>query len=169
MLLLKVWAQFAKTLPTEDIPELHIVGWRGWNNEDVFRFLDTSPLVGKHVFETSDLNDADLAKKMGQSAGLLFPSHAEGFGLPALEAAQMGVPVICSDLPVFHEILGDTAIFINALQTQDWSETILTVAQKIKMGVDTGDLAPKLSAIPCWESHFCHVFGDTETQQVFHE
>lgn len=161
MLLLRIWEKLAQSLPSEDVPGLHIIGRRGWNNEDVFQFLDSSPLMGKHIFEASDIDDTELGREIAQSAGLLFPSRAEGFGLPALEAAQMGVPVICSNLPVFHEILGDAAIFLDVGDMQAWIETLMTVAQKTAMGVDTADLTPKLKAIPRWESHFCHVFGDT--------
>jgi glycosyltransferase involved in cell wall biosynthesis len=39
----------------------------------------------------------------------VFPSLAEGFGLPPLEALVSGSPVICSDIPVFREILGSLA------------------------------------------------------------
>ena len=161
MFLLRIWENLAKSLPTDDVPGLHIIGRRGWNNEDVFAFLDTSPLMGKHIFEASDINDKELGKEIAQSAGLLFPSFAEGFGLPALEAAQMGVPVICSDLPVFREILGDGAAFLNVNDADIWAETIQSVAQKTKNGLDTTGLAPKLKSIPRWDSHFCHVFGDT--------
>ena len=73
----------------------------------------------------------------------------------------MGVPVICSDLPVFREILGDGAIFLNVNDADIWTETIQSVAQKTKNDLDTAGLAPKLKAIPRWESHFCHVFDDT--------
>jgi glycosyltransferase involved in cell wall biosynthesis len=43
---------------------------------------------------------------------LCFPSVAEGFGLPVLEALGAGVPVIASDLPVLREIGSDTALFV---------------------------------------------------------
>jgi len=36
-----------------------------------------------------------------------FPTRAEGFGLPLLEAMARGVPVACSDLPVLREVGGD--------------------------------------------------------------
>jgi glycosyltransferase involved in cell wall biosynthesis len=42
-------------------------------------------------------------------------SLAEGFCLPILEAQQFGTPVICSDLPVMHEVAGDGALFINPM------------------------------------------------------
>ena len=38
------------------------------------------------------------------------PSLAEGYGFPPLEAAACGTPSIVSDLPVFHETLGDAAL-----------------------------------------------------------
>ncbi|REG81418.1 glycosyltransferase family 4 protein [Algoriphagus antarcticus] len=39
-------------------------------------------------------------------------SDYEGFGLPVIESQAFGRPVICSEIPVFKEILGDTAFFL---------------------------------------------------------
>jgi glycosyltransferase involved in cell wall biosynthesis len=39
----------------------------------------------------------------------VFPSLEEGFGIPLLEAATAGCPIICTDIPVFHEIARDSA------------------------------------------------------------
>ncbi|HLP08116.1 MAG TPA: glycosyltransferase family 1 protein [Opitutaceae bacterium] len=45
---------------------------------------------------------------------LLFPSRAEGFGLPPIEAQTLGCPVVCSDIPTHRENLADTALFAEA-------------------------------------------------------
>jgi len=44
---------------------------------------------------------------------LLLLSEYEGFGLPVLEAQMVGIPVICSDIPIFKEVLQDSAIFVD--------------------------------------------------------
>ncbi|MCV7359270.1 glycosyltransferase family 4 protein [Mycolicibacterium fluoranthenivorans] len=46
-------------------------------------------------------------------AAFLFPSRYEGFGLPPLEAACLGAPVIVSDIPPMREIFGDGFRYIN--------------------------------------------------------
>lgn len=51
-------------------------------------------------------NDEQLGSLYTHATALVFPSLMEGFGLPAVEAAACGTPVICSDIPAFREILG---------------------------------------------------------------
>ena len=43
----------------------------------------------------------------------IFPSKTEGFGLPIVEAALCGCPLILSDIPVFHEVIGDQAQYFD--------------------------------------------------------
>ena len=43
----------------------------------------------------------------------MFPSLAEGFGLPVLEAMRRGVPVACSDRGAVAEVAGDAALLFD--------------------------------------------------------
>ena len=52
-------------------------------------------------------DDAELEALWRLAACAAFPTRAEGFGLPMLEAMRRGVPVACSDLPVLREVGGD--------------------------------------------------------------
>lgn len=54
----------------------------------------------------------------------VFPTLMEGFGLPPLEAMKAGVPVVASDIPVLHEVLGDAAVFFNPKDPEDLKEKI---------------------------------------------
>jgi len=54
----------------------------------------------------------DLAGLYALASAFVFPSLAEGFGLPVLEAMARGVPVACSDATSLPEVAGDAALLI---------------------------------------------------------
>jgi glycosyltransferase involved in cell wall biosynthesis len=56
---------------------------------------------------TGYLPDAEVERLWLMAACAAFPTRAEGFGLPVLEAMARGVPVACSDIPVLRELGGD--------------------------------------------------------------
>ncbi|MEO7921075.1 MAG: glycosyltransferase family 1 protein [Thermoanaerobaculia bacterium] len=67
--------------------------------------------VGSAVTLLPYLADADLVAVLQGSRALVFPSLYEGFGLPVLEAFQLGTPVGCSSLPALEELAHDAALF----------------------------------------------------------
>lgn len=71
------------------------------------------------------VSEAMIADWLSLADGLLFPSRAEGFGMPVIEAALRGVPVFCADIAPFREIAGDNAWFF------DLNAPPATVAQQI--------------------------------------
>jgi glycosyltransferase involved in cell wall biosynthesis len=71
--------------------------------------------IGARVIEMVDVGAEDLEALYCNAAALLFPSLAEGFGWPVLEAQACGCPVIASERAPMTEIAGDAAIFIDPL------------------------------------------------------
>jgi glycosyltransferase involved in cell wall biosynthesis len=59
----------------------------------------------------------------------VYPSLCEGFGRPCLEAGALGVPVACSDLSVFREILGDEAFYFDPADPRAMAGQILAASQ----------------------------------------
>ncbi|MDX8413345.1 MAG: glycosyltransferase family 1 protein [Mariprofundales bacterium] len=55
----------------------------------------------------------DLPPLYAASRGVCYLSLYEGFGLPPLEAVSCGAPVLVSDIPLFHEVLGESAWYAN--------------------------------------------------------
>lgn len=154
-LLLDVWDDLAKETP---VPGLIICGSRGWENKLVFDRLDRLPPTGP-IREVSGLSDAAIAALMVKSCGVLCPSRAEGFGLPPMEAAALGVPVICNDLPVYREILGDIPVYVSETDRYQWGSSIKRLAKRGKGGISAiseHDFVP-----PTWQDHFNIVLRST--------
>ncbi len=71
--------------------------------------------VGKSLGEgySFDKVNEDILNKIYNACDvLLFPSLAEGFGYPIVEAMTVGLPVVASNIEVFKEIAGDNAILV---------------------------------------------------------
>ena len=67
--------------------------------------------LGDSVVLPGYVPDATLACLYAGATAVVLPSLAEGFGLPAVEAAACGAPTILSDIAAHRETLGDAAVF----------------------------------------------------------
>lgn len=94
---------------------LVIVGLPGWMTEVTQRRIRHHDEFGKRLFWYMDTSDAMLERLYASCTVLLAPSEGEGFGLPLIEAARHGLPVLCRDLPVFHEVAGEHATYFSGL------------------------------------------------------
>lgn len=150
-LLLDLWERMARDMGPQSVPHLHIVGRRGWCSEALFHRLDASPLVGHCIFEHRALDDAGVAALLQRSRALLFPSRAEGFGLPPLEAAALGVVVVCTDLPVWHETLGDYAQHLDPDDLHGWEAAVRRLA------AEPPPVPRTPPPLPDWPGHFATV------------
>ncbi|MEI6899603.1 MAG: glycosyltransferase family 1 protein [Bacteroidota bacterium] len=63
------------------------------------------------------LPDDEISSFYENATLFVYPSLYEGFGIPPLEAMSMGCPVVLSDIPVFREIFGDAAYYVNPLDS----------------------------------------------------
>lgn len=145
-LLLDVWDRLAAQ---GNPPNLFILGSRGWAGAELLARLDARP---KGVTELTGLSDGAVSALMRGARALLFPSRAEGFGLPPIEAAALETPVMCSDLPVIREILSDYPVYLNPDDIYSWQETIMTY-----VGRDTQKAQVTKPVLPDWQQHFRNV------------
>lgn len=71
------------------------------------------------------VTDGEAAALMKYCRAFLFPSIYEGFGIPPLEALSLGARIVVSDIPVFREIYGDAAYYINPYSPKVMIEKML--------------------------------------------
>jgi glycosyltransferase involved in cell wall biosynthesis len=103
---------------------LVIVGKQGWMVEQLAARMAGHPERDRRLFWLAGISDEMLVKLYAGAAALLQPSEGEGFGLPLIEAAQHGVPIIARDLPVFREVAGEHACYFNGLEAVDLAGTV---------------------------------------------
>jgi glycosyltransferase involved in cell wall biosynthesis len=77
------------------------------------RYMNQEPELYPNLHFTGYLDDLRKADVMRYAAGVIFPSFAEGFGIPIVEGALFGVPVICSNIAVFHEVTRNLAAYFD--------------------------------------------------------
>lgn len=150
-LLLDIWDDMIREKGPEAVPRLLICGSRGWNNDAVFRRLDALSPDGP-IRELAGLDDATIAALMTHSHGLLFPSHAEGYGLPPLEAATLGCPVVCRDLKIFRELLGNIPVYAESGDRYQWRSIVERLAA-VELVSSVRENRPDFTA-PNWDDHF---------------
>ena len=155
-LLLNVWTQLIAELGAR-APRLLLIGQRGWEADEVFRQLDGNSLLKGHVFELNRCNDDELAGHLASARALLFPSKAEGFGLPLVESLATGTPVIASDIPVFREIGDGIPVLIDPGDEAAWKAAILDFAQPASVRRGVQQQALQHFQAPTWEQHFGRV------------
>ncbi len=85
--------------------KLILVGKDDFFYQRTKKFVHSMNLDDQVIF-FGQADDRQLTNLYAHATALVFPSLMEGFGLPALEAVVCGTPVICSDIPALHEILG---------------------------------------------------------------
>ena len=79
-------------------------------SEDQIRCLVKNQIIYKNKW---NLTDEEINQEYASCDIVSFCSLFEGFGMPILEAQQVGRPVICSSLPVLKEVAGDAACFVD--------------------------------------------------------
>ncbi len=116
----KLWAQKCEL-------SLCIAGKEGWMSKELLERIHSHPYLNQKLFLIEGPTDTELRDLYANAVGLLSLSKGEGFGLPLIEAAQYGIPILCSDIAVFREVCGAHASYVNhndgsllADQIEDW-------------------------------------------------
>ncbi|HEX3557356.1 MAG TPA: glycosyltransferase family 1 protein [Thermoanaerobaculia bacterium] len=106
-----------------DPPPLVLCGGFGWKAEEARREIGAAAAEGWLV-HLGYVSAEELAALYRGAEMVALPSFYEGFGLPAVEALQAGVPLVASDLPVLREVAGDAALYAPPDRPDLWADRI---------------------------------------------
>lgn len=154
LLLLNIWRDMAQNNSLDPMPELYLVGKRGWENENVIDMVERCKPINGLVHEASNLSDKELTNLVTGARALLYPTFAEGWGMPVVEALTLGVPVICSDIPELKESGQNIPDYLHPVDGLGWMNTIIDYCDS-----DSALRSAQLARInlfnpPTWEEHF---------------
>ena len=121
----KLWAQGDECIYV-------LVGRPGWNTSALQKVIIAHAEYGRKLYWFSDANDADLRLFYQRAQALVFPSFAEGFGMPLVEALYYGASVIASDIPVFREVGGAEVRYFSLLDADSLRQHIVETEKTIK-------------------------------------
>lgn len=164
-LILQLWRRLIERLGAA-APRLVIIGQRGWLCENVVDLLERCELLEGFVFEKPGCSDTELSTWLHHSQALLFPSFAEGYGMPLAEALASGVPVIASDLPAFREIAGDIPEYVDPLDGRRWAELVSEYAHPQSLARRGQRQRMAGLVLPSWDAHFRQVEALMEQLRV---
>jgi len=127
--LIRGWVEARKTFPSL---KLVVAGKRLWE-DDVDR-LRRELSLGPELVELTGATDEQIRNLYANAKLFVFPSLAEGFGIPPLEAMAMGVPVICSDIKVLREVNGDAALYVDPRSPGEIGKGVVSVLSDRDLG-----------------------------------
>ncbi|MDN3988224.1 glycosyltransferase family 4 protein [Zwartia vadi] len=123
---------------------LVLVGKPGWDQETLMAMIREHKELGQRLFWLSGVSDEFLQKIYDVSDCLIAASHHEGFGLPLIEAAKLGLPIIARDIPVFREVASTYAYYF----PDQHDPESMAVAIRRWIGLRAQDAHPKSEAMP---------------------
>jgi glycosyltransferase involved in cell wall biosynthesis len=132
-----------RTRPT-DAPDLIIVGRPGWKTAALQRRLREHRESGARLHWLTGVSDQGLCKLYDACSGVFIASHAEGFGLPLIEAGMFRRHVLARDLPVFRQQrLANVTFFDN--------DSPAALGQRLMDLVASANAAPaRVVKVPTW-------------------
>ena len=128
--------------------KLVIVGKPGWLVDELLKRLRSHHQLNQKLFIFEQMSDPEIFYLYRHAAALLFLSKGEGFGLPLVEAAHHGTPIVCSDISSTREIAGEHATYVGTDDAAVLARDLNAVWQRLQLGT-----APQSSSMPrlSWE------------------
>lgn len=113
--------------------ELVLVGARGFQFDQIKTYVDRSN-AKQAIKYLGYLPESETSALMNATTAFLFPSWYEGFGVPPLEAAACGAPLIVSDIGAHREVLQGAAIFVKPSEPEAWGKILMQIAADPSIG-----------------------------------
>lgn len=130
----KNYARLVESFASLQRPELQlaIAGKLSYGAEEVTAAVDRFGMTGRVMF-LGQVDTQEMTALMKGAECFIFPSVYEGFGLPLLEAFELGVPVACSRATCLPEIAGSAALFFDPYDVREMAGRMAEVLDNTEL------------------------------------
>lgn len=108
---------------------LLLIGKMGWGVDRLVAQIKSHPELGKRLFWPEKVTNAELDLAYRSARGVIQASVWEGFGLPLVEAARFGTPLLLSNIAIFREIAGDDARYFPVRGYEELAELLMSASE----------------------------------------
>jgi glycosyltransferase involved in cell wall biosynthesis len=120
--LLKAYADLP--LQQKQSNPLVLVGFKGWQNQEIMSIIDSQQ---EFINYLGYVSDEQLPHIYNLATLFVYPSYYEGFGIPPIEAFACGTPTIVSNITSLPEVCGDCAIYIDPYNQQQLTNELNSI------------------------------------------
>jgi glycosyltransferase involved in cell wall biosynthesis len=128
-LLLRIWERLRRRLPENLLPRLVFIGRWGWGIEPIRLWVERDWRMAPHLVVLEGITDDVLALLYRRALFTVFPSFAEGFGMPVAESLACGTPVLTGTHPALREASEGLMPAIDPDDLLGWESMILALLQ----------------------------------------
>ncbi len=107
---------------------LVLVGTSGSELPRLKQLVNSYGLVKRVIFK-ENASTSELHNLLLTAQGLIYPSFHEGFGIPLVEAAAMGLPIAVSNIPIFKEFQLENAVYFHPNNAIEMAEALVAISQ----------------------------------------
>lgn len=135
------------------------IGHRGWGDLDLSAAVEGLINQGQ-IRIAGYVPDRDLPDLFRHSRLFILSSRYEGFGMPITEALTCGARIAVSDIPVFREVAGRFASYVDPLDIDGWRDIM-------KEAADGRDERPDPSALTSWLKRYTWSANASQTLGLY--
>jgi glycosyltransferase involved in cell wall biosynthesis len=102
--------------------------------------------------QQAHVSDEELPALYSGAGAVIVPSFYEGFGLTVLEAMACGTPVIASDIPVFRELFGEAALFIDPHESKEIANAVMKIIEDRSLAMKLREQGLRCASRFSWDA-----------------
>jgi glycosyltransferase involved in cell wall biosynthesis len=141
---------FARIAPSHPNVQLVVAGGEGWGIAEARAAIAASG-VATRILRPGYLDDATLDALFRRAEVIAYPSLAEGFGMPALEALASGTPLVTTSGSAHEEVVGDAALLVPPADDGALARALTSVLDDAALAARLRAAGPDRAASFTWE------------------